>query len=242
MRRTAVSGNLIKTSHILYFMANQKDLGIEIRKEILRKSLLVEKLTSYFLSSLLGIKDYQKSKTLGNSGNCMSFNQKVNLLIEIGALSIETRSKFQKFMEIRNQFMHNFDASTFEKCISEINGAEKYLLNTYPQNDSNSNEEKLKLAVNELSSEIVDLTVAITEKVKEKKKVEATNKALKISTKAFVNTASQLKKDLDDFFEKEIAKSPVIETEKLRKFGTGFHKTFYRRWKQNFDKLKTEQN
>src|SRR6266446_5696534 len=95
-------------------------LGVEKRLDVLEAALTMEHLTSAFLTSLLGIKDWQGSKVFGNKSGCISFNQKIDLLIEIGALSKDLRTKYQTFMEIRNQFMHNINAESYEKCLSLI--------------------------------------------------------------------------------------------------------------------------
>ena len=82
-------------------------IGIDIRKEILLSSLYLESFLSHFLGGMLGIKDISNSMSLGNTGKALSFSQKLNLLIDIGALKKDDQKKFLAFMEIRNQFMHN---------------------------------------------------------------------------------------------------------------------------------------
>lgn len=83
------------------------DLGIEKRKFILQSSLLVESFTSIFLSRLLEITDRTQTFSFSNKSSSLSFNQRLNLLIDIGAIEANNRNKFLAFMEIRNQFMHN---------------------------------------------------------------------------------------------------------------------------------------
>lgn len=173
-------------------MNSNNAIGLENREEVLKSALILERLASFFLASLLGVKDYTKSRTLGNKSGCLSFNQKIDMLVDIGALSSEKRNKFQKFMEIRNQFMHNIDASTFEKCVSGIDGAEKFLLKNYPQDNSLTKEEILRVAVYELSKEITELTISITKKIKEKRQSDINNKILKLATKTFSETVNQM--------------------------------------------------
>src|SRR5688500_14484063 len=96
------------------------NLDITNRKDILQKSLFMETITSQFLALILGIKKPLESKSFGNTGSALSFSQRVNLLMDLGALNSELRSKYQLFMEIRNQFMHNADAGTYEECLNFI--------------------------------------------------------------------------------------------------------------------------
>ena len=213
------------------------DLGLTIRKEVLATSLIVEGLTSAFLSSLLGIKDRTNSKTLGNKSGSLSFNQKIDLLIEIGALSKDHKSKFQAFMEIRNQFVHNLSATTYEKCFEATNGTDKYLLKTYPQATTLSREKQLEFASRQLGNDITQLTVALTKSIEEKIKKDVEINIAKKSQQAFLDSIEQLKTSLDDRFDKEIAKSPTYSSKRLKGFGTRLSKILIALWKKNFDKL-----
>lgn len=104
--------------------------SLDIRKAILRDSLLLENLISIFCTLLLGIE--RQSSCFGNSSKALSFNQKINLLIDIQAMENIEKNKFIKFMEIRNQFIHNLEAVDFQSCFNFIDGAEKFLLKQYP--------------------------------------------------------------------------------------------------------------
>jgi len=218
------------------------ELGLPIRKEILSTSLIVEGFTSAFLSALLGIGDFTNSRTLGNKGGSLSFNQKVDLLIEIGALSKENRSKFQAFMEIRNQFIHNYSATTYEKCFAATDGKAKYILKAYPQANNLSREEQLNAATHELSDEITTLTFALMKNVKEKFRHDIEADVSNKSQKAFIEALGQVKTSLDDYFDKEIAKSPTYNTRRLKGFGTELSKILYGLWNKNFKKLTTKED
>jgi hypothetical protein len=224
-------------------MINPKmKLGLDIRKEVLTTSIIVEAMTSAFLSALLGIKDFTKSRTLGNRGGSLSFNQKVDLLIEIGALSNENRSKYQAFMEVRNQFIHNLSASTYEKCFAATNGTDKYVLKTYPQAKDISREKQLEFATRKLSDDIAKLTVALTENLKEKAKKDAELEITKKFHQAFIDSIEQTKTSLDNFFDEEIKKNPNFSTDSLKGFGTEISKIIYALVKKNFEKLNSEKN
>src|ERR1700759_4851657 len=91
------------------------------RGKILLYSLMFESLTSYFIARLVGIEDHKNSKTLGNKSSSLSFNQRVDFLLDLKVLGSDQRMKLQSFMEIRNQLMHNIEASSYEKCFSFMN-------------------------------------------------------------------------------------------------------------------------
>jgi hypothetical protein len=148
------------------------NIGMPYRNEVLAASLFIEKMTSAFLSVLLGIKDLKNSRLLGNKSGCLSFNQKIDLLIEMGALSNKDRNKFQAFMEVRNQFMHNISANNYESCYSFTNGTDKFVLKTYPQDKSKAREEALRNATGQLIDDIGKITVNIIGVLTEKFKVE----------------------------------------------------------------------
>lgn len=155
------------------------DIGLNQRQEILTFALLLENLSSIFLSGLLGIKDYRNTKSFGSTNSSLSFNQKINLLIDIGALSSLERNKFLTFMEIRNQFMHNLSADSFESCYSFLEGKEKFILKNYPQEASLTKEEQLKNATIKLSDDILKKTIDLLDKIMEKIEKEVELELLK---------------------------------------------------------------
>ena len=137
------------------------DLGLDTRKEYLSRSLLAESLTSSFIGGLLGITNLNNSKTLGNKSSSLSFSQKIDLLIDMGALDYEDKNKFQTFMEIRNQFVHNIEAASYILCFRYLNGKDKFVLKQYPQPDEFPEETKLKLASLSLADDVLTLIAKI---------------------------------------------------------------------------------
>ena len=124
--------------HLFHFSKEEE----RIRLLVLKESIIVETLLSNLLKCLLNIKG--SSKSFGNSSSSLSFSQKANILIDTNFLNPEDANKFKTFMEIRNQFMHNAEAKNFDKCLSFINGKEKYLFKTYPDIKSINKEDKLE--------------------------------------------------------------------------------------------------
>ena len=203
--------------------------GIEIRTEILKYSLLIERLSSMFLSELLNIKDFKKSQSLGNKSGNLSFNQKIGLLIDIQALSEKEKSKFVTFMSIRNQLMHNFDADSYEKCFKNINGVDNFLLRIYPQKEEFNKESKLKNATKELVNDVVAITAKLLEKVEEKIQKEVKSQILEDYQKDSIKAISQIEKTFNDAYEKKVKSGEKsINIEELKKLGSKIKSIFYR--------------
>lgn len=192
--------------------------GIEIRKEILISSLYLESFLSHFLGKLLGIKDINNTISLGNSGKSLSFSSKLNLLIDIGAIKKNDQKKFIAFMEIRNQFMHNLNATTFELCVSFIDGKEKFLLNNYPQKSNLIKEKQLEGAISSLTNDVFKLTIDIFERIKDKSVKDAMpdlyKKQLDDLIKSIYYTSKQLDKHLES-----IQKDGTIQSTKIKGLG-----------------------
>jgi hypothetical protein len=215
----------------------KENLGMRLRNEVLVASLYVEKMTSTFLAKILGIEDVKNSRLLGNKSGCLSFNQKVDLLIELGAISVKDRNKFQAFMEIRNQFMHNLSASTYEKCFSFTNGTDRFLLKTYPQLKTLSKEEALRNSAGELIDDIVNLTVNIIDKIGDKLHKETELDVVKKSQEAFSQAISIPINEINDYVKNEVEKNHTTNADWLKDFDKEISKILLKRWRDIFDRL-----
>lgn len=114
------------------------------RIDVLYASLTMEKLVGSILGQLLNI-DNENSKTLGHKGTSLTFKNKVDLITDIKAMEREDAKKFEYLAEIRNQFLHNLDVDTFERCFGNLEGREKGYRKLYEPSDTTglSNEEVL---------------------------------------------------------------------------------------------------
>jgi len=89
-----------------------KDYNKDLRSTILICSIRCEEAASGALKMLLRtIKP--SSKTLDNKSSSLSFKSKIDLLSDIDDLKPEDYTCMIKFMEIRNQFIHNPDCNSF---------------------------------------------------------------------------------------------------------------------------------
>lgn len=113
-------------------LVGQFKYGFRNRNIILSSSLLIEKTTSSFIANLLGINNPENSLTLGIKNSAFSFNQKIDLLIDLGALNTSDKRKFQLFMELRNKFMHVLEADSFVNCFKLLRGKKHFYLSCIP--------------------------------------------------------------------------------------------------------------
>lgn len=206
-----------------------------IRVNILEASLIIERQTSIFLAALLGIRDFKDSRTLGNISGSLPFNTKIDLLIDMGALDSETRNMFQTFMELRNQFMHNIDADSYENCISFLKGKKNFLLKKYSQDDSLSKEEQMKNAIESLCTDVQKLTLEIFEKVKEKIMKQADLEVHKISSDAYLSYFQKPNDDLFKYFDEQVAISPVFNSDRLRDIAFYLINSLHQHWLKAFN-------
>jgi hypothetical protein len=213
------------------------NIGLKIRTDMLINALLVERMVSEFLAKLLGISDLNNSKALGNNSGSISFSQKIDLLIEIGALSQDTRKKYQAFMQIRNQFMHNLDAKTYNDCFSCNEGMDKFLIKLYKPNANLNREEQLEYVTKELCGDVLRLTADLMKKIEEKITSEVKAAFNQNAQKVILNGIETVAKNLDEFFEKEAQKGTNFKASRFRSFGSGIKKIIYAVIKKELDKI-----
>jgi len=104
-----------------------------IKLKVLNHSLTLEKIASMALGAVLDIKDIKSSKSLGNTSEALSLNQKVNLLIDFGIIEKGEKKILETAMKIRNQFMHNIDCETYQDAFNHCDGEENKLKKIYPE-------------------------------------------------------------------------------------------------------------
>lgn len=101
-------------------------MNIELKSKILKESITVEDLLSNILMTMLDIEE-PDNKSLGYRGTALSFKSKVDLLFDIQKIDKTLYSDLIMFMEIRNQFIHNIDADSFETVVDRIDKRKKLL-------------------------------------------------------------------------------------------------------------------
>lgn len=172
---------------------------MEMRAGVLNYALIMEHFTSMFLKELFGVtKSKEETFCFGNKGTSLSFDTKIYLLMDIGAMDKSSKSKFLAFMAIRNQFMHNLDAKSYEECFAFLDGTESFLLKTYKIAKTEDKEGYLKLAVETLCRDVNQLTSDVIGHIKEKRKQ---NEELKFKSEMLKHTETALYSLGDEFIE-----------------------------------------
>jgi hypothetical protein len=106
----------------------EKDINLKVRSQVLEMALGIEQLINDSLKSFLGIDDEVITKTLNYKSSSISFKTKIHLLLDLGKISKTEFDCFDKFMEIRNQFMHNINVCSFCEVVDHLNGIEGWLI------------------------------------------------------------------------------------------------------------------
>ncbi|UNY98784.1 hypothetical protein MQE36_00160 [Zhouia spongiae] len=96
---------------------------------VLSNSVNFENLASSCLRIILNLDE--NAISIGNSSHALSMNQKVQLLLDTKFFDKTNKANTQVFMSIRNQFMHNSAAKSFESCLSFLSGTDTFMENAY---------------------------------------------------------------------------------------------------------------
>jgi hypothetical protein len=129
-------------------MLKEKKYNEELRSRVLICSIRAEDSASEILISLLR-RVRPDSKTLGNKSSSLSFKNKIDLLYDIDDLSKEEYTSMLKFMEIRNQFIHNGSCNSFLDLAAQYPEIKTYLKKFHP-NDQEDEETGLEKSFGEL--------------------------------------------------------------------------------------------
>lgn len=158
------------------------------------------------LGDLLGIIP-KSSFTLGNKSSALPFKSKVELLIDLGAIGSKNKSKFMKFMEIRNQFAHNISAESFSTCFDSIDGLTVFLKKNYPnaRGEKKTDESFFGSLFDELSNDLISLSLSIGKIISERKKAHL---SILYKTEAFDVLVFSVENIANIFLNKVPAESP----------------------------------
>ncbi len=95
-------------------MSMEAQLNIEVRSRILEYSLFIERSINDLLLLNLGIyNEKEKTRLFSNKGK-LTFQNKIDLLVDIEVLSKEENSEFELLMNIRNKFLHVLECGSFQ--------------------------------------------------------------------------------------------------------------------------------
>lgn len=125
-------------------------MGMELRCYVLYHALHIETITQMMLGTLLHV-DQKKSKAFGHTSSAIGFDTRVQVLMELGALTEEERTKLSYFLKFRNQLMHNVNANTVSECLRFMDMKESTFLKHFPQDTSLSKDQQLLNALIDLT-------------------------------------------------------------------------------------------
>ena len=141
---------------------------VKVRNEFFVSALFIESTITDYISEKLNISNPIDSKFLGNHEKALSFNQKMDVLLESGNFSIIDNSKLSVFRGIYNEFIINIDAMSLEESFSSPDNNDDFILILYPQNEYLPREEKLINASYQLIGEVSELVAFHTKKAEVK--------------------------------------------------------------------------
>lgn len=99
------------------------NLNLELLKEVIEIALNIEHFITKTISVYLYI-EKETTKTLGNKSSSLSFKSKIDLLHDLEILDDNEYKDLLLLMEFRNQFLHNIECTSFERCV-EILGTDR---------------------------------------------------------------------------------------------------------------------
>ena len=141
---------------------------VKVRNEFFVSALFIESTITDYISERLNISNPIDSEFLGNHEKAISFDQKMDVLIESGNFSIIDKSKLSVFRGIYNEFILNMDTLSLEESFSSPDNNDDFLLILYPQNEYLPREEKLINACYQLIGEVSELVAYHTKKAEVK--------------------------------------------------------------------------
>lgn len=183
------------------------------RNKVLDNTLLLEYIINEMLAGVLSIREAEKSLSLGSQNSALSLNNKVNLLIDLGAISQDSQTKFQHFMSIRNKFLHLRQITSFVLCYQCIGKSLiNYLEKSYPSYPDHSIEENYERQYSLLSADVIDIAAYIQKSINEK----MAEKIIFQSNNNLLSTLRQTISNELDFLEAELKK--YTRHSKIEKF------------------------
>lgn len=90
---------------------------MKLRTYIIEYATMLDEVCSLTLCELLQIKK-DKSISFGYKTMALSFNHKINLLVDLSTVDKTIQNKFQIFAEIRNKFAHVFEVNSYTTFVN----------------------------------------------------------------------------------------------------------------------------
>lgn len=200
----------------------KKEYTNKLRLMILENSLFHEHLITYFLGTLLEI-ETEGSYSLSDKSSALSLASKINLLIDLKSLNREQKPKLSYYLEIRNQFLHNWKCTTFEDCFKSLDKTYNGLKKLYSPDIKLTLEEQMNFCYDCLSNDIVD--IATNDLMKNIVKVKTTQKKLKRESENFKEMTPKVIKSVWELMDSsELSKYNITIEDKMKLMGEFMNK------------------
>lgn len=155
------------------------------RLDVLNYSLALETTASYVLGFIFDREDFLNTKSFGNTSSCLSFNQKMFLLLDYGAIEKDDKTIMNDVMSIRNQFLHNANCLTYQDAFKSLDGTQNRFMKMFTDNfkDDSDMEKNLEKSVSDAFEYCKDVFMFITLKggLKDKLMIKAERDSYKLS-------------------------------------------------------------
>lgn len=137
-------------------MEKWNPLNMQLRSWVISHVLRLEQTSSSALRTIFRLFN-ENSKTLGNQSSALSFKSKIDLLLDLEEITKTEYSHLLKLMEIRNQFAHNPNATSFESLDNINSDINKYLLKY--ENEKADKTQPMEARLKTIFNELFQLTV-----------------------------------------------------------------------------------
>ena len=191
-----------------------------LRTKILIISLDLEDALSNLLIALMNIRKPDK-KTLGNKSSSISFKNKVDFLYDLDRISKEDYNKLILFMEIRNQFIHNKEADSFQFVLSQIEkmnsllNIDSEIRKSYNNSLADNEKEKwLDLAFDKLHLDLIAIIIDQNKRLLKEKDLEIekeTNKKLLGTYEFLLNSINDSIKEFKNEFSEAFTNDKKVQ-------------------------------
>lgn len=144
--------NIEKIENLIELLSTKDSVDLTINNFVLEKSLFLEQQIDVLITIALNPPN-EKPKSIGvNTSESLSFNQKLNLLMDLGYIEKKDHKRFRIFMTVRNKFCHVLECNSFKKLENINQQIIKELVNFTGEKHYNSSisEELCKVAFERL--------------------------------------------------------------------------------------------
>lgn len=187
-------------------------------------------------------------KTLGNKSSSLSFKNKVDFLYDLDRIRKDEYNKLILFMEIRNQFIHNKDAISFEhifKIIDKKNNLLNIDSNIKSNYEDTSNddlkEKSLKLAFDKLHLDLIELIKNQFQRLMDEKEIEIKkeiNEKVLEGYEFLIHSIDNSFKEFTIEFSKAFSKDKKIQDDLKNLIDTIFYKKLKKKLENKYGEIK----